>query len=49
VLSNGQADLKGTATARFSPFREYTIRAYDADLLTVDIDFVLHDEGIGGP
>lgn len=49
VLSNGQADWKGAATGRFSPFREYTIRAYDADLLTVDIDFVLHDEGVGGP
>lgn len=49
VLSNGQADWKGAATGRFSPFREYTIRAYDADLLTVDIDFVLHDDGVGGP
>ena len=49
ILSNGQADWKGAATGRFSPFREYTIRAYDVDLLTVDIDFVLHDEGVGGP
>lgn len=49
VLGNGQADWKGAGTGRFSPFREYTIRSYDADLLTIEIDFVLHDEGVGGP
>ena len=49
VLSNGQADWKGAGVGRFSPFREYTIRSYDADSLKVEIDFVLHDEGVGGP
>lgn len=49
VLDDGNADWQGAAEGRFSAFRDYTIRSFDADLLTVDIDFVLHDVGVGGP
>jgi NADPH-dependent ferric siderophore reductase len=50
VLNAGRgADWKGAGEGRFSPFRDYTIRAFDAGALTVDIDFVLHDDGVGGP
>ncbi|WP_394183884.1 siderophore-interacting protein [Marinomonas posidonica] len=49
VLEDGSADWQGAAEGRFSPFRDYTIRAFDEQQLTLDIDFVLHDEGVGGP
>ena len=50
VLNAGRsADWSGAREGRFSPFRDYTIRAFDAEALTIDIDFVLHDVGVGGP
>jgi len=50
VLDGGHgADWSGVREGRFSPFRDYTIRAFDAETLTIDIDFVLHDVGVGGP
>ncbi|RBO78514.1 siderophore-interacting protein [Marinomonas aquiplantarum] len=49
VMENGSADWQGAKEGRFSPFRDYTIRAFDKHTCTLDIDFVLHDEGVGGP
>ena len=49
VLEDGSADWHGAAEGRFSPFRDYTVRAFDKDKKQLDIDFVLHDEGVGGP
>ena len=43
------ADWEGVNEGRFSPFRDYTIRSFDADALIVEIDFALHHVGVGGP
>ncbi|MCV2401471.1 siderophore-interacting protein [Marinomonas sp. C2222] len=43
------ADWSGLKEGLLSPCRNYTIRAFDAEAGTVDIDLVLHDEGVGGP
>lgn len=43
------ADWEGVNEGRFSPFRDYTIRSFNAETLTVEIDFALHDVGVGGP
>ncbi len=49
VLPDGEADWYGVRDGRFSAFRDYTIRQYSPENQWIDIDFVLHEGGVGGP
>ncbi|WP_240505039.1 siderophore-interacting protein [Nocardia mangyaensis] len=44
----GPFGLAPRADGRRPQFRDYTIRAYDAEKRAVTIDFVLHTHGVGG-
>lgn len=49
---DGTARLPELVDGRWSPagytFRDYTIRAFDPDTLLLEIDFVLHGDGVAG-
>lgn len=49
VQRNGEADWYGVRDGRFSDFRDYTVRSFNAQLGQIEIDFVLHETGVGGP
>ncbi|MDO5721087.1 MAG: siderophore-interacting protein [Actinomycetaceae bacterium] len=50
--ANGEPDMPRIILGRWShrnlTFRDYTVRWFDAENATLDVDFVLHDHGVAG-
>lgn len=48
IDENGDATWSKEPREAYSPFRDYTIRRFDAQTKRLEIDFVKHDHGVGG-